>query len=103
MGDQHGGQIYELTGPESIGFEAAAAALTKATGRKISFTSITFDTFRESILSNDLPEEYAYTYSGIADGKLAYVTDDVERVLGRKPRHFSDYAQDAAASGIWDV
>lgn len=100
---RHSGQIYELTGPESIGFEAAADALTKATGRKISFTPISFGTFRESILSNGLPEEYAYTYSGIADGKLAYVTYDVERVLGRKPRHFSDYAQDAAASGVWDV
>ena len=101
--DRHVGQVYELTGPELLSFEEAAEELTKATGRKISFTPITQDAFRESIVSSGWPEEYSYMYSGIADGKLAYVTDDVERVLGRKPRRFSEYARDAAATGVWDV
>lgn len=103
LDDRHSGKIYELTGPDLLGFKEAADELTKATGRKINFTPITFDAFRDSILSNGLPEEYAHTYAGIADGKLAYVTDDVERVLGRKPRCFSEYARDAAGSGVWDI
>ncbi|MCK0532716.1 NmrA family NAD(P)-binding protein [Sphingobium agri] len=100
---RHAGQIYELTGPELLGFEEAARALSKATGRKISFVPISLDAYREGIVASGLPEEYAYTYSGIANGKLAYLTDDVERVLGRKPRRFADYARDAAASGVWAV
>jgi uncharacterized protein YbjT (DUF2867 family) len=101
--DRHIGQIYELTGPELFSFEKAAAELTKATGRKITFMPITFEEFRESILSSGLPEEYSYMYSNIADGSLGYITDDVERVLGRKPRRFAEYARDAASSGVWDV
>lgn len=100
---RHAGQIYELTGPELLGFEEAARVLSDATGRAIRFTPISFETYREGIVASGLPEEYAYTYAGIADGKLAYVTDDVERVLGRKARRFVDYARDAAGSGVWRV
>ena len=101
--DRHIGQIYELTGPRLLGFAEAADELTKAIGRKIVFKPITQDAFRESIRSMGLPEIYAETYSGIADGKLAFVTDDVERILGRKPKDFSDYARKAAATGVWNV
>jgi hypothetical protein len=31
------------------------------------------------------------------------VTDGVRRALGRDPQDFSDYARDAAASGIWNA
>jgi hypothetical protein len=34
---------------------------------------------------------------------LTYKADGVQRVLGREPRDFSDYARDAAAAGVWDV
>jgi hypothetical protein len=34
-------------------------------------------------------------------GNNAYVTDDVERALGRQPRDFSDYVRDAVATGVW--
>jgi hypothetical protein len=37
----------------------------------------------------------------LTDGHNASVTDGVERVLGRKPRDFRDYARDAAAAGAW--
>ena len=100
--DRHIGQTYELTGPRLIGFAEAADELTKAIGRKIVFNPITQDSFRESIRSSGLPEHYAETYSGIADGKLAYITDDVERILGRKPIDFSEYARRTAATGVWN-
>lgn len=34
-------------------------------------------------------------------GNNAYVTDDVQRVLGRSPRDFTDYAARTAAAGAW--
>jgi hypothetical protein len=35
-------------------------------------------------------------------GKLAYLTDGVQRALGRQPRDFADYARTAAATGVWN-
>ena len=100
--ERHIRQTYELPGPRLLGFAEAADELTAAIGRKIVFKSISFETFRDSILAAGLPEDYAYTYSGIADGKLAYVTDDVARVLGREPQSFSEYAQKTAITGVWN-
>lgn len=100
--DRHIGQTYELTGPRLLGFAEAAGELTKATGREIVFRPITLNEFRASLLLHGLPEEYSETYSGIADGKLAFVTDDVERILGRPPRDFAEYARKTAATGIWN-
>jgi hypothetical protein len=72
-------------------------------GRNITFTPIAFEEFRESILSGGLPGDYCYMYSNIANGRRAYITDDVGRVLGRKPRRFPEYARNSASSGAWDV
>lgn len=101
--DRHIGQIYELTGPSLLDFAEAADELTKAIGRQIVFTPITLEQFRESLRANGLPDEYDQIYSGIADGKLAFVTKDVEQILGRRPRSFAEYAQKAAGTGVWNV
>jgi uncharacterized protein YbjT (DUF2867 family) len=34
-------------------------------------------------------------------GNNAYVTDDVQRALGRQPRDFGDYVRDTVATGVW--
>ena len=36
-------------------------------------------------------------------GHNAYVTDGVQRALGREPRDFLEYARDAAATGVWNA
>ena len=36
-------------------------------------------------------------------GTTAYVTDGVQRALGRPPRDFTDYATRTAATGIWTL
>jgi hypothetical protein len=40
-------------------------------------------------------------YEAVRSGSLASLTDDVQRVLGRSPRDFSEYARTAAALGAW--
>jgi hypothetical protein len=37
------------------------------------------------------------------DGRNAFVTQDIEKVLGRPARDFADYARSAAAAGAWDL
>jgi hypothetical protein len=41
-------------------------------------------------------------FTTVLDGRSAYVTDGVQRALGRDPRDFADYARTAAATGVWD-
>jgi len=39
----------------------------------------------------------------VLDGRNAYLTDGVQRALGRRPRDVADYARDTAASGVWNL
>jgi hypothetical protein len=41
-------------------------------------------------------------FGEVLDGRNAHLADGVQQALGREPRDFSDYARDAAASGVWD-
>jgi len=43
-----------------------------------------------------------FIFGEVLDGRNARLGDGVQRALGREPRDFSDYARDAAASGVWD-
>ena len=42
-------------------------------------------------------------FGEVLDGRNAHLGDGVQRALGRQPRDFSDYARDAAATGVWNV
>ena len=52
------------------------------------------------------PEEVAFTeevFEGLLDGTDSKATGDVQRVLGRAPRDFTDFAREHAAQGVWKV
>jgi hypothetical protein len=57
------------------------------------------------LAEQDVPAEYVwlltYLFTEVLDGRNAYLTDGVQRALGRDPRDFADYAREAA-TGIWD-
>ncbi|MCP9487823.1 MAG: hypothetical protein MSC30_18445 [Gaiellaceae bacterium MAG52_C11] len=44
-----------------------------------------------------------FTFAEVLDGRNARLADGVQQALGREPRDFSDYARDAAATGIWNA
>lgn len=48
-------------------------------------------------------EPLSELFTRVLDGHNARLTDDIERVLGRRPRDFADYAHDAAATGVWST
>jgi hypothetical protein len=49
----------------------------------------------------DYVEFLTYLFRDVL-GNNAYVTDGVQRALGREPRDFSAYARETAASGVWN-
>jgi uncharacterized protein YbjT (DUF2867 family) len=104
-GDGHGGQVYELTGPRLLTFADAVAEIAEATGCEIALVPITLAEFEAGMAEQGVPEDIAwlltYLFTEVLDGRNAYVTDGVQRALGRAPRDFRDYARRAAADGAW--
>lgn len=103
--DGHAGQIYELSGPRLITFPEAVAEVAKGSGRDISFQTIGLEDYKAEAREMGLPEDIVdlldMLFNETLDGRNAYVTDTVQRVLGRPARDFADYVRDAAASGAW--
>ncbi len=103
--DKHSGQLYELTGPRLLTFAEAIAQIGRATGREISYVRIPMEDYVAALEQAQLPAEFValikYLFTEVLDGRNAYVTDGVQRALGRAPRDFADYARRAAASGAW--
>lgn len=104
--DGHNGQVYELTGPRLLGFADAAAEIGKASGREIQYIPVSAAEFAAGAAEQGVPEEeiegLTDLFTRVLDGRNESLTGDVEKVLGRPARDFSDYAAQAAATGIWN-
>ncbi|NKX54678.1 SDR family oxidoreductase [Arthrobacter mobilis] len=85
----HAGFTYELTGPESLTMAEAAAIITEATGRPVSFLNETVEEAYASRARYQAPdwqvEAWVSTYTAIACGELDKVTNDVELLTGHRP------------------
>lgn len=103
--DGHAGEIYELTGPRLLTFEEAVGEIAKATGREIRFVPVSLEEYESMLAEADVPPEVVsaltFLFGEVLDGRNAYLTDGVQRALGREPRDFADYVRDAVATGVW--
>ncbi|MEM8500905.1 MAG: NAD(P)H-binding protein [Pseudomonadota bacterium] len=103
----HAGELYEVTGPRMLSLTDIANELSKATGRKIKYTPVPHDAFVKGVAASGAPQEVTwmldYLFSTVLDGRNAYLTDGVQRALGRAPKDFADYAEDVARSGLWQA
>jgi uncharacterized protein YbjT (DUF2867 family) len=103
----HQGEIYEVTGPRLLTFEEAVAEVSRALGRKVRYNRIPAKAFTAGLEEAGLPDGVAwlmdYLFTTVLDGRNEYVTDGVERALGRPARDFRDYARTVAEAGEWEV
>ncbi len=94
--DQHVGRTYVLTGPEALTLTEVADRAGAVLGRELHYVEETVDeAFASRRAAYPDAEEYLLdawvsTYTAIADGSCAEVTDDVRRVTGRAPRTLED-------------
>jgi uncharacterized protein YbjT (DUF2867 family) len=79
----------ELTGGEALTLAEAAERLSAATGETFAFVDETMDEARRSRAPYGAPDwqvdAWISTYTAIASGALAAVSEDVRQVLGRDP------------------
>ena len=90
----HEGRTYSLTGPESLTLAEAAATMTRVLGRRYEFVDETVEEAYASRSVYGAPgwqlDAWVSTYTAIACGELAGVTQDVERLTGHPPRSLAD-------------
>jgi NAD(P)H dehydrogenase (quinone) len=85
----HLDRTYELTGPEAITLAEAAVVVSEVRGRTVTYHPETLDEAYAS-RAQWKPEPWqadawVSTYTAIAEGALAHVSGDVERITGRAP------------------
>lgn len=107
LNDQHNGQIYELTGPRTWTFPEVVQEIATATGRDIHFKPISLVAYKAMLEQFQLPAAYVwlinYLFTEVLGNEQnAVVTHDIEKVLGRKPKDFSEYVREVAAMGTWN-
>ena len=101
------GQLYEVTGPRLLTLAQAVEEIARAASREIRYVPISMKQFTSLLTEQDVPADLVwlltYLLGEVLDGRNAQIADGVQRALGREPRDFTDYARDAAATGVWGV
>lgn len=107
LNEKHNGKTYELTGPRLLNFEQAVAEIAQITGRQIQFQSLSVDEYIGMLREYEVPEDELwlvnYLFTEVLDGRNSGITNDIEKVLGRRAKDFTDYVKETAQTGIWDA
>jgi len=90
----HDGRTYDVTGPEALSLDAAAAIVSEAAGREVVYERETLEQARESRRPSGAPdweiEGWVTSYAALDAGALERPSDTVQEILGRPPRSLAD-------------
>lgn len=104
-GDRYVEQVLEVSGPRLLTFGEAVAEVARAAGRELAYRPVAARAYGERLAEFGLPPEaVAYLvdlFDSLLDGRNAHLSDGVRQILGREPRDFAAYAEEAAAEGDW--
>jgi uncharacterized protein YbjT (DUF2867 family) len=96
------GAEYNLTGPAALDHAQAAGIISEASGRQIQYHPLTEEAMLQGARDQGMPEgavQYmGVLYTVVRNGWMAAVTEDVEKVIGRPPVAFGDFALAHAAA-----
>jgi uncharacterized protein YbjT (DUF2867 family) len=91
----HDGAALVITGPRALTYGEMAAKIGAALGKTIRFEEISDEEARpdfDPVYANAIVD----IWRAVREGRLATVTDGVERVLGRKPVTFDQWVEENA-------
>lgn len=105
--EEHDGQIYQLTGPTTLSFKEAVAEIAKATQRDIAFVPITIKEYVAAMKEHGVPADFVwlveYLFTEVLGNPMvSEISNDIEKVLKRKPKSFVDYVNETKKTGIWE-
>jgi ergot alkaloid biosynthesis protein len=89
---------HVLTGPEALSYGDAAKIITEVAGRPIKHLNATPARVRERMIAAGVPQDFAEILTALEEvivaGAEDRVTDTVERVTGRPPSTFLQFAHE---------
>ncbi|MBB5085126.1 NAD(P)H-binding protein [Nonomuraea endophytica] len=97
--DGHGGQAYDLTGPEALTHRQQAETIGAGLGRPIAFEGLTFGQARQAYIEAGIPmeiAEYVLCYQAEYADEPPQVSPTFEQVTSRKGRTLAQWAADHA-------
>lgn len=96
----HMGKTYVLTGHDPISFGDMAQHMSRAAGREIRYVPVAEEAARQAMLGIGMDEWYVEAvlelYGAVRAGYTSLVNGEVERLLGRPPISFAQFASDHA-------
>jgi uncharacterized protein YbjT (DUF2867 family) len=99
--DSRNNKDFDLTGPDAITHAQVANLISEELGKRISFQDITPEAMRTSLLQAQLPADYTemllFILGILKAGHAAAINDNVQMILGHKPRNFATYIRDFKA------
>ncbi|MFJ8476906.1 NAD(P)H-binding protein [Kitasatospora sp. NPDC094011] len=99
-GAGHEGAVYTLTGPAALTHGEVAEQLAAAAGHPVAYTALTPETALDGLLGLGWnpwrAEGMVELYGLYAAGHASAVSPDVEKLTGRPPRSFAEFAAEHA-------
>jgi uncharacterized protein YbjT (DUF2867 family) len=96
------GESLPITGPEALSYAEMTAKIGAVIEEELKFMPISEEQVRRQMIdcgdSKEIVAAHLSIYHAIREGRLAIVTDTVERVLGRKPITFDQWVQENTAA-----
>lgn len=104
--DETRSSVHNATGPELLGLAEIAERLSRLSGRHVVARPADSESRRRSLESAGLPagvvEFIVNTETGIREGWLAIVSDDVKNLTGKRPKSLFEYFEEHRDSILGD-
>jgi uncharacterized protein YbjT (DUF2867 family) len=89
---EYDGEMLPITGPEALNYAEMTEKIGAAIGEALTFQPISDEETRQQMIDSNTPvaviEAHLSIWHAIREGRLAAITDNVERVVGRRPISF---------------
>ncbi len=99
---QDTGAEYNLTGPAALDHTRVAGIISELSGRQIQYHALSEEAMLQGAREQGIPEDatryMAVLYSAVRNGWMAAVSDAVEKLTGRPPISFGEFARKHAAA-----
>src|SRR5437868_3503124 len=96
----HGGRIYTLTGPATLGIGEVTLILSEVTGREFKYVDVPEAAARDGMLQAGVPpwqvELVLELHAVNKQNRWSAVTSDIEKITGTPPTDFAQFARDHA-------
>src|SRR2546421_4099161 len=100
ISDGHGGRIYTLAGPATLGIAEVALILSEVTGREFKYVDVPEAAARDGMLQAGVPpwqvELVLELHAVNKQNRWSAVTSDIEKITGTPPTDFAQFARDHA-------